>query len=384
VDVTVTTPSGTSSTGSADHFSFAADAALSPASGTNFNATAGGPFVGQVASFTDTDAHGSASQFTAYIGWGNGQFSLGGILGTFPNLHVQGGVTYGTAGTYTVTVLIQDVGGASALVTATATVSNPPGAPSQPGPQAAGTTATATHGTPFTGSVATFTGSVPGGSAANYTVTIAWGNGTTTAGAVRPTGANTFSVDGTNTYAAAGTYTVSVTITDSAGNSTTVDTTLTVADAGPVPPDEEPELDAPGQPRRPEPPALLASRAAEEEDADRLDGPDAAGWTLDVLAPRLEVRPPEGPRPVEEAAAAPAAEERPAAARRAPIVVLLCESAPPRQARAAAPARKPVEEADETPAGDDGMWVGAEAEAPLLDWSALAAVLDDLFAGWQG
>jgi hypothetical protein len=153
-----------------------------------------------------------------------------------------------------VTVLIQDVGGASALVTATATVTNHPGLhrPDGPGPQATGTVATATTGAAFAGSVATFTGSVVGGTAADYTATIDWGDGFATSGAVRPTSPSTFSVDGGHTYAVAGTYTVTISITDSLGSSSTVTTTLTVADPETFFTQDGPGRGRPGAARLPE------------------------------------------------------------------------------------------------------------------------------------
>jgi hypothetical protein len=223
VDVKVTTPSGTSSAVGADQFTFAADAGLTSVSGINISATAGVPLSGPlVASFTDADTSGTASQFTALISWGDGHSTIGVVqFNGYDGLHrpqfkVQGGtVIYASAGTYTITIAIYDVGGASASTTATASVTNPGGAPTRPHPVAVGTTATATHGVPFRGSVASFKGSIPGGTAASYTVSISWGNGITTAGTVRPTGNNTFSVFGGVTYAQAGTYTVSITITDS-------------------------------------------------------------------------------------------------------------------------------------------------------------------------
>jgi hypothetical protein len=239
VDVTVTTPAGTSSTGSADQFTYATDAALAGlVPPVSVNTVSGVAYSGSVAGFVDTDTGGTASQFTANIDWGNGQFSAGTIVGDGMNGMLQpqflvngGGGVYSAAGTYTITVYIYDVGGSTFTVTTTATVTSPPGAPGRSGPLAKGTKATATHGVAFNGSVASFAGSILGGTAASYTATINWGDGTSTSGVIRATGANTFSVIGSKTYAAAGTYTVSITITDSSGASTTVTTTITVAQA---------------------------------------------------------------------------------------------------------------------------------------------------------
>ena len=65
--------------------------------------------------------------------------------------------------------------------------------------------------------MATFTDADPGGIASDYTATIAWGDGTTSAGTI----SGHFTVTGTHTYASTGTRTISVTITDAGGASAT-------------------------------------------------------------------------------------------------------------------------------------------------------------------
>jgi hypothetical protein len=293
VDITVTTPSGTSSTGSADHYTYASDAALTSVAGSNFTTQTGTVINTIVATFADTDTSGMASQFTTVIDWGNGQYSQGTVLsnGTNgqgqPQFRVQGtGATYGTAGSYTVTTYITDVGGATATATATATVMQGPHSPTRPAPLAKGTTATATHGVAFKGSVASFVGSIPGGTAASYTATIDWGDGHKTAGTILATGANTFGVVGSNTYAKAGTYTVSITVTDSSGTSTTVTTTITVAQA------DDSDVPADDDPSRPLLAALLPPTTGEEDTADVSDDDllGAAWWDGDawLAAPPAE------------------------------------------------------------------------------------------------
>jgi hypothetical protein len=129
--------------------------------------------------------------------------------------------------------------GSTLTLTGTATVSGGGNGPVRPAPKGTGTQATATHGVAFKGNVATFIGSIIGGTASNYTASINWGDGHTTSGIIRPTGNNNFSVYGTNTFAAAGVYTVKITIKDSNGASTVVTTTITVADAVPITPDDD-------------------------------------------------------------------------------------------------------------------------------------------------
>jgi hypothetical protein len=74
--------------------------------------------------------------------------------------------------------------------------------------------------------LATFTDADPNATAANFTATIAWGDGTTSPGTV--TGSGTFSVLGAHTYTNAGTFSVTVSILDSGGSSATVTDTATV------------------------------------------------------------------------------------------------------------------------------------------------------------
>jgi hypothetical protein len=258
IDVTVTTPSGTSSTGSSDHFTSQTDAALTSVTGINISPHTNFQMTTPIASFTDIDLSGTASQFTASIDWGNGTYSLGTVTSSGnnglgqPTFSVSGTVTYTAAGTYTVKISIQDVGGATGSATATATVTNPPGAPPRPHPQATGTTATATHGVAFGGSVASFVGDISGGTASSYTATINWGNGHTSAGVIQATGPNTFIVVGSQTYSAAGTYTVAITITDSNGGSTTVDSTIVVAETdAPAPVDDATAVASTSPPEEP-------------------------------------------------------------------------------------------------------------------------------------
>ncbi len=72
---------------------------------------------------------------------------------------------------------------------------------------------TSSEGSAFSGAVATFTDNDTGQPASNFTATIAWGDGASTAGTV--TGAaGSFSVSGAHTYADEGTFTTNVSVTD--------------------------------------------------------------------------------------------------------------------------------------------------------------------------
>ena len=98
---------------------------------------------------------------------------------------------------------------------------------------ATGTNISATEGASFSGAVASFTDADSAATAGEYTASIGWGDGFTTAGTVTgPTG-GPFTVNGTHTYAEEGSYSLTVTITDAdfAANNATVHPTATVADA---------------------------------------------------------------------------------------------------------------------------------------------------------
>src|SRR5262249_48748625 len=87
------------------------------ASATPVNAVEGQPLNDvQVATFTDDDPDGQASDYTATIDWGDGGTSSGDISGS-GSFIVTGSHTYAEEGTYALTVTIYDQGGASATAT---------------------------------------------------------------------------------------------------------------------------------------------------------------------------------------------------------------------------------------------------------------------------
>src|SRR5262249_44529650 len=94
------------------------------ATGVNFSATAGAPFSGTVATFTNADPYGSAASYTATISWGDGSTSTGTVSGTGSTLTVTGSHTYADPVNKTATVQISHNLGytTTATVTDTATV----------------------------------------------------------------------------------------------------------------------------------------------------------------------------------------------------------------------------------------------------------------------
>ncbi len=93
-----------------------------------FAATAGVPFTGTVATFTDTFAGNVPSDFVASINWGDATVTAGTVTGGSGTFSVSGTHTYAAGGTYTVTVTLTDdaPGTATATATSTANVGNAP------------------------------------------------------------------------------------------------------------------------------------------------------------------------------------------------------------------------------------------------------------------
>src|SRR5947208_8294082 len=74
------------------------------------------------------------------------------------------------------------------------------------------------RGTPLTNQrVATFTDADPAGTLSDYSATINWGDGNTTAGTVVANPGGGFAVNGSHSYIAATTYSVAITVHDVGG-----------------------------------------------------------------------------------------------------------------------------------------------------------------------
>jgi hypothetical protein len=89
-------------------------------------------------------------------------------------------------------------------------------------------TISATAGAAFTGPVAFFSLSSLNAQASQFTATIDWGDGVTSAGTITAQGNGLFLVSGTNTYAKSGTYQVTVTVMGQGGATTTIHSTANV------------------------------------------------------------------------------------------------------------------------------------------------------------
>lgn len=182
------------------------------ATGTTISAVEGSPFSGVVATVSDPDTAATASEYSATIDWGDGSPSTSGALaGSGGSFTVSGSHTYADAGSYVVTVVVTDIDTPtnSASATTAATVAD--------APISASCAAAALSGQSFAGPVASLADGNPLGSAADFTVTIAWGDSSSSAGTVTG-GGGSYTIAGSHAYAATGPYTVTTSISDVDGS----------------------------------------------------------------------------------------------------------------------------------------------------------------------
>jgi hypothetical protein len=204
------------------------------ASGTVLTAVFNQPFSRTVATFIPTSTNASATDFTATIEWGDGTTSTGTIVadanggfdvtgshtyGSLDGGHVHSGRDNGNGlgsgrEAFLVGVTIVNTtnnGIAEAVSLASVT-------PTPPSIVATAVSLNVTSGTTFSGTVASFTDSDNKGTA-HFQATIAWGDGTISAGTVSANANGGYTVGGTHTYKYGGTYRILVKIRDADGNS---------------------------------------------------------------------------------------------------------------------------------------------------------------------
>lgn len=198
---------------------FCVDLAISEApisaTGANFSAIEGKPFDTTVATFTAGDPLAAAADFSAAISWGDGVSSIGIVSASGAGFAVSGGHTYGEEGSYHVSVTIAEI----------ADVSNSAVAHSVAGVGDAAITASpacqATSLRSYDGRTATFSDAAGTyGAAADFSATINWGDGTSTAGTISNLGGGTYAVSGVHGYATVGRFTIATTIKDVGGSVT--------------------------------------------------------------------------------------------------------------------------------------------------------------------
>jgi hypothetical protein len=208
------------------------DAPLSVTGGA-ISVTGSTPFTGVVGTLTDSGGSEPASSYTAVIAWGDGSSSPGTVVATASGFNVVGSHTYQSASVsagvnfpYTTMVTVSDEGGRSASGTGSAAVAHAPLV-------AWGQNVSLTEGTSGPAVVALFSDPDPRDAGSDFTVTIAWGDGRTSAGTVSPAADGLFQVTGSHAYAEESTSPnqVTVSIQDDRGASAVATAIAVVADA---------------------------------------------------------------------------------------------------------------------------------------------------------
>jgi hypothetical protein len=175
----------------------------------------GASFSGQVATFAGSNPAVAAGDYAAAISWGDGTAVSSGTI--TPNgsggFNVTASHTYAEEGSFPIAVTI--TGGDTISGTNTATVADA-------SLTATGTKLNVTGTKKFSGTVATFTDADPGGTVGDYSATITWDDGTTSAGTVA--GSGPFTVSGSHTFPTfSGLHRITIAISDAGGSSATVD-----------------------------------------------------------------------------------------------------------------------------------------------------------------
>ena len=188
--------------------------------------TEGQPSASTVATFTPADASLAPGSFQASIDWGDGQVTPGAISGTAGGpFNVTGVHAYAEEGTFPVIAAIRGTGGLLLTAVGRANVGD---APLSITP----TTVRPAASTLFTGVVATFLDSDPGGQAGDYRAVISWGDGQVGEGTITPNASGGFDISGSNTYGAQKSDALTVQVFDAGGSTAT--TTSTALVGGPV------------------------------------------------------------------------------------------------------------------------------------------------------
>ncbi len=227
---TVATGSGTIGADDQDHWQAA------PGVGA-INAVEGEWFVGNVASFKDS-APTSAKGYSAVIFWGDGQRSAGTIVpaGRRFLCYGQPHSTSRNEGTYSrVDRHCRGPGCVSLTMFVTAIVADAPLTADTNLPASALEMSSAVSAV-FSGEVAQFTDADPrdndSGDVGQYTSTVYWGDGTSSAGSISTPVRNglggDFLVTGSHTYSAVGVFSLATLITDIGGATVTAYRTMTV------------------------------------------------------------------------------------------------------------------------------------------------------------
>lgn len=179
---------------------------------------------GPLATFQDADPGGTASDYTATVDWADGTTSAG-VIAISPNgIQVSGAHTFAEEGNFGISVTLTDAGGAFST-------SVPHFAVHDASLSSSGSSFSTVEGTTFSGNLATFSDSDPNGMLSDYSATIGWGDGSSSAGTIIADGLGGYIVSGSHTYLEEGSFTIQVFPLDVGGAGAPTSATATVTDA---------------------------------------------------------------------------------------------------------------------------------------------------------
>ncbi len=231
VRVTITHTNSTDSPAAITETVAVSDPAVIPTGGMTFNAVQGSsPAPQLLATFTDPGGNESVSNYSATINWGDFAATAGTITfnPTGNDYLVTGGSDhfYTQDGSFTVSVVISHDQAPNATTTSTATVS-------QPSVIAQGgfTYTGVRGGVGFDKAVATFTDPLGPEPVADYSATVEWGDGVTTAGTISHGSGNQFTVDAIRAFSDEGVGPIQVVIGRGTSLPVTVTGTYSIAEA---------------------------------------------------------------------------------------------------------------------------------------------------------
>jgi hypothetical protein len=197
-----------------------ADATLTAGALTLGAATEGSGATSASFAFSDANAGATAADFAATITWGDGSSSPGTVTADGTGFKVAGSHAYADEGSYPVTVTVLDEGGSTVAATDTATVADAALTAGLINVSCGSGPCVVTFG---------FGDANPGATVADFTATINWGDGSSSAGVVSASGGG-FVVSGSHVYADdGGGHAITVTVTDDGGS--TVSSTAPTATA---------------------------------------------------------------------------------------------------------------------------------------------------------
>jgi hypothetical protein len=202
--------------------------------------------IGTVLHFTQEElAKQKLASLSVTVNWGDGSDPTSGVLGTSVGgvSTVSGSHTYGDEGTYTITLSTPQTGLISLhsakvakvapkvtstlwIATASVSVADAPITASS-----VSSSLTGTAGTPFSGVIAHVVDSASNGLMSDLSAVIDWGDGTTSAGTLTPSGSGGYDISGTHTYTTTGPKLGVVKVVDIGGSKSQAPFSVTVGGA---------------------------------------------------------------------------------------------------------------------------------------------------------